>query len=563
MTKRERLQFLSVWLLLGLLPLFIRPLWEPDETRYAEIPREMLATGDWLSPRLQGLLYFEKPPLQYWLSAASMKLFGLNAVAARLPLALASALAMWAAWRLAWRMGARRPVWAAVMASACMLGFITGQLLTLDALFTAFLLAALAAAIEAVTARAEAYAEGRPALGWTLLAFAALAAAMLTKGLAGPVILGGVLLFSLPVAWGDPPVRRAVLRVGFHPAGWALFAALAGPWFWLVDRAHPGHAAYFFIHEHFARFSSNVHSRQGSSNPLLDKFYFIGVLAVGLLPWLSMAALGLKRGLLFVRRASGPVLQGATLRRWTVAAVWWSALWPFLFFTLSGSKLPPYVLPCIVPMMVLACVFEQEGEEPASLRRVAVELLVLALVLMAAAVLFREDVDGEGWAFAAGLAYGLLGLWALRPVGLDANRWIAALAGCFLLLAHAGDRAVSLDKDPGPMVRLAPPNAQWISYGIHFHGLPFHARQRVAVVAGTGELADGRARAGEAERGRWIPEHPEDLLPLARRMRAEHPERPVMALAKARDWDQAPAAARAAFRERHRRHDMVLLELDD
>ena len=84
MTRRERTYLLVLWFFLGLLPLLVRPLWEPDEGRYAEIPREMLATGDWLTPRLNGVLYFEKPPLQYWLSAISMKLFGLNGAAARL-----------------------------------------------------------------------------------------------------------------------------------------------------------------------------------------------------------------------------------------------------------------------------------------------------------------------------------------------------------------------------------------------------------------------------------------------------------------------------------------------
>ncbi|NTV76298.1 MAG: phospholipid carrier-dependent glycosyltransferase, partial [Holophaga sp.] len=86
----------------------MRPLWEPDEARYAEIPREMLASADWLTPRLNQVLYFEKPPLQYWLSAISMKAFGLHAFAARLPLALATLITLWCAWKLATRLGARQ-----------------------------------------------------------------------------------------------------------------------------------------------------------------------------------------------------------------------------------------------------------------------------------------------------------------------------------------------------------------------------------------------------------------------------------------------------------------------
>ena len=155
MTRRERSTLLGLWFFLGLLPLLIRPLWEPDEGRYAEIPREMLASGDWLTPHLNGVLYFEKPPLQYWLSALSMKLFGLSGAAARLPLALASGLMLWAAWRLAKRLGAREPLWAAFMAATGLLAFILGQLLTLDALFSAFLVAALAALVEAVAQRRE------------------------------------------------------------------------------------------------------------------------------------------------------------------------------------------------------------------------------------------------------------------------------------------------------------------------------------------------------------------------------------------------------------------------
>jgi len=237
LTKKERSTLLWIWVFLGLLPLFLRPLWEPDEARYAEIPREMLAAGDWLTPRLNHVLYFEKPPLQYWLSALSMKAFGLNAVAARLPLALATFIGLWCAWKLAQRLGARQAFWAPFMAGTALLGFVCGQILTLDALFSAFQVLALVAGIEAVAARFE----GDQGTGWSLLAFGALALAMLTKGLAAPVLVGGVLLCSLPFAWSSPRARpRASASRQHVPWTWRYgflseMPSASSSWAWRKD----------------------------------------------------------------------------------------------------------------------------------------------------------------------------------------------------------------------------------------------------------------------------------------------------------------------------------------
>jgi 4-amino-4-deoxy-L-arabinose transferase-like glycosyltransferase len=167
LTKKDRSALLWTWFFLGLVPLFLRGLWEPDEARYAEIPREMLAAGDWLTPRLNHVLYFEKPPLQYWMSAASLKLFGLHPFAARLPLAVATLVTLWCAWKLSVRLGARQGFWAAFMAGTALLAYVCGQILTLDALFSAFQVLALVLGIEAVGARFE----GRNAFGWSLGAF--------------------------------------------------------------------------------------------------------------------------------------------------------------------------------------------------------------------------------------------------------------------------------------------------------------------------------------------------------------------------------------------------------
>ncbi|HEY3401294.1 MAG TPA: glycosyltransferase family 39 protein [Geothrix sp.] len=551
MTRRERTSLLVLWFFLGLLPLLVRPLWEPDEGRYAEIPREMLAAGDWLTPRLNGVLYFEKPPLQYWLSAISMKLFGVNGAAARLPLALASGLMIWAAWRLAKRLGARDPLWAPFMAATGLLAFLVGQLLTLDALFSAFLVAALAAFVEAVAQRKE----GRNGLGWTLTAFVFLAGAMLTKGLAQVILMGGILVFSLPFTWRDPALRRAVLRTAFDPLGWLLYLVLVVPWFWAVNRANPGHAQFFFIHEHFTRFLTHEHARQGSDNWLLDKLYFLGILAVGLLPWLSAVAVGLKRTWTFLK-GRGP--QGADhLGRWTVGVTAVAFLWPLAFFSLSGSKLPPYILPVLVPLLTLACTFEREGEEPAALRRMGWELMVLGLIFLAAAPIFHKELGGPGWLIALGAAFAGLGLWARRPRGLTGPRLRAAMGAALWLLVIAGQSAAGPGKSVARLARSAPKNAQWISYGTYFQGLPFYAHTRAVVVAGTGELAYGRDHLG-AEAQRWFNEDARALGSAADRMKQEDPSRPVLVMAKVSNWKSLGPEEKARWEEVARSQSAVV-----
>lgn len=543
MNRKERWQFFLTWLGLGLLPLFLRPLWEPDEARYAEIPREMLALGDWLTPRLNFVLYFEKPPLQYWLSALSMKIFGHHAVAARAPLALATFISMGAAYLLAMRLGARRPIWAAFMAATTVLGFISAQILTLDALFSAFFVASLALAAEAVAARYE----GRSPLGWTLGAFAAVALGLLTKGLAAPVLLGGILVGSLPFAWEDRRLRNAVLRVFFDPLGWLLFLSLSVPWFWLVEKANPGHARFFFIHEHFARFTTHVHARKGANNPIFDKLYYVGVLLVGLLPWFSATLVGLRRGWRFAWRSKGPKIEGAPLHRWLVAFTVMAFAVPLLFFSASGSKLAQYILPVFVPLAALACALEYEDEEGRALRRHGWELLALGTIFAFATPFLLKNPAGLPWVMGLGVGFLLLAFWAFRPVGLTANRWMAALGLLMLLVSLAAKKTLERDKSTYAMIRRAPAEAQWISAGYYYQAIPLQTGRRVIVVGGTGELAFGRNRLPQDERNRWFYEDLQSLNRVARQLRAAEPNRPVWALIDCDGWESLDPSDQGAW----------------
>ncbi|HEX9080815.1 MAG TPA: glycosyltransferase family 39 protein, partial [Holophagaceae bacterium] len=520
MTRRERWTLILIWLGLGLLPLFMRPLWEPDEARYAEIPREMLATGDWLTPRLNGVLYFEKPPFQYWLSAISMRLFGVHGWAARLPLALASGLLIWAAWRLARRLGARRALWAPFMAATGLLGFMVGQILTLDALFSALVVVALLATLEAVAARME----GRPSTAWTLGAFVLISAAFLTKGVAALALLGPALVGSLVFVKARPGLKKAVLATAFSPWGWLLATVLTAPWFIAVDRVNPGHAWFFFIHEHIARFATHEANRQGSNNWFLDKLYFLGVLGLGLLPWLSASVVGLSRAWSFLKPA-GPRAEDGGYARWAVGTTLLFIAWTLVFFSLSGSKLPPYILPVVVPIAALACVFEREGEEGRALARMGKELGVLALVFLAAGLAFSRDLSGGlSWILGLAAAYAFLALWAHRPGSLTGAGWkvltgprlMVGLGAILWVLLLAAQATAGPGKSVADLVKRAPGDAQWISFGSYHQGIPFYARTRCVVVAGTGELVYGRDHLG-ADRDRWFNEDPAALDGVADR----------------------------------------------
>ena len=270
----------------------------------------------------------------------------------------------------------------------------------------------------------------------------------------------------------------------------------------------------------------------------MDKLYFVGFLAVGLLPWLSATLVGLKRTWTFLR-GKGPQAQDH-LARWTVGLAAMGFLWPLVFFTFSGSKLPPYILPVIVPLAALACAFERQGEEPAALGRMGKELMALGGLFLLASVFFRDHLTGLPWLTLLGAAFVGLGVWAHRPRGLSGPRLMASYGAALWLLLVAAQVTAGPGKGVADLVRQSPADAQWISYDVYFQGLPFYARTRVVVVAGTGELAFGRDRL--ADPGRWFNEDPAALGAVADRMKAEQPDRPVLVMAKVSIWKTLGAA---------------------
>ena len=369
-TRNHRL-ILPVWLWAALALLWFgllgyRALIHSDEGRYAEIAREFLVTGDWITPRLDGLRYFEKPPMQYWLTVIAYHLFGVNEAAARLWTALAGFLTIVTTAFTARKLwGARAGAMTALVSAGTTWLIANGHLLTLDMGLTFFLTVALCAFLLAVQDGPSESARQR----WMWLAWAAMAGAMLSKGLIGLIIPGGAFVFYSIATFPNRAISRIQhWRVMRYLSGPLVFLLLAAPWFVAVSLRNPGFAYFFFIHEHFERFLTHEAHREG---PI---WYFIPQLLGGLLPWTTLLPSAIRSG-----------LAGDDGKRFgnTAFLLAWSGF-VFVFFSVSGSKLPSYILPMFPALaMLLGRHLAQPG---ASLRwHLIIPMVIwLALAILAA-----------------------------------------------------------------------------------------------------------------------------------------------------------------------------------
>jgi len=304
------------------------PLIDPDEGRYAEIPREMLEQGDFITPTLNYVKYFEKPPLLYWLNAASFKLSGLTEQAARLPSALCGLLTILATYLIARRLYGRRTALIAALILGTSVGFVLqSRIILTDMLLTFCLTAALGAFVIASQREGR---RGTPLPWYAFYLFCALA--VLAKGLIGIVFPAGIIFFYLLL--GGRWKLLGEMRIA---TGLVLFLAIAAPWFVAVSLKNPEFARFFFIHEHFERFTSTVHGRY---QPL---WFFLPVLAATMLPWSFFIPGALRRA--WRDRHHDDNQAGLYLLIWAVLI--------FLFFSKSNSKLVPYILPIFPPLAIL------------------------------------------------------------------------------------------------------------------------------------------------------------------------------------------------------------------
>jgi 4-amino-4-deoxy-L-arabinose transferase-like glycosyltransferase len=474
-----------------------------DEGRYAEIAREMLVNGNWIVPRYNGYLYFEKPPLQMWATALTFQVFGLGEWQARLWTGLTSFFSILLVGFTVYKVwGIRAGTITALVLASSPLWIIGGHFNSLDMGIAFFMSAALCSLILALHATEK----SREEQLWMLTCWAMMALSVLSKGLIGIVLPGLVLIiYSITGKDSHSWKRMYWLRGAFT------FFLITTPWFVLIAHQHASFIDFFFIHEHFERFTKNEHQRSAPWH------FFIPLILIGILPWL----LHLPRALLIGFKSR----QGHSN---SFKPLWLCFTWVIcitVFFSLSNSKLPGYIFPVIPALAILMgysiwLLIENNHQlNPLGIKIWIIQLLIFEVIFLIGLFFVPkiastgEVYEAQGYATYAkiigvSLLIGLLGCFlawiyrknAIKSILLFSNTMIVVS-----LTAGTGHEIVGrvlsgydLALKAKPVILKDDP-----LYGVRMldHTVPFYLEHPLIMVDFKDELAFGISQEPE----KWIP----------------------------------------------------------
>ncbi|NQE48596.1 glycosyltransferase [Herbaspirillum rubrisubalbicans] len=490
--------FLLVWFwMLG-----ARVLVPTDEGRYAEMAREMVATQDWITTRLNGIKYFEKPPLQTWMNAITFELFGLGEWQARLWTGLCGLLGIGLAAYTGSRVfNGRVGFYAALVLASSFFWAGMGHINTLDMGLSGMMTIALCALLMAQ--RDGVSREGQR--NWMLLCWAGMALAVLSKGLIGIVLPGAVLVLYTLFARDWAIWKRLHLVKGL-----LLFFAICTPWFVAVSLRNPEFPQFFFIHEHFQRFTTKIHSRTG------PWYYFIPILVLGIIPWLGVFFQSLWKGTREQRDTAGyNSLNGGRFQPKRLLLVW--AVFIFVFFSISDSKLPSYILPIFPALALLIACYLEEADYKALAW--AGSLVALPSAVALAFIPRVPELAKDAYSlpliqahipylYAGALIFFIGGIAAIRLARQHKDWAVTALAttafvaGQLLMLGHdpQGRYSAGVDYVPALQAELKPETPIYL-VGRYEQALPFYLRRTMILVEHADEMEFGLKQEPQL----WLP----------------------------------------------------------
>ena len=504
-------------------------LFDPDEGRYAEIPREMIASGNWITPTLNHVKYFEKPPLFYWLVGGSFKVFGLSEWAARLVPALCALLGLFLTYALARRMfGRRTGTLSALVLATTLFWPAMARSLVIDMLLSVALFAASAfwwLGHTETTSRRRLY----------FLAFwFALAMAFLSKGPVAMLLTGASIGIYLALCRQWKAVRAMQWAAGF-----LLFAVLVAPWFVLVARHNPEFNHYFWWGQNVARFLGI-----GKNREHVEPFtYFFTFLPLLFFPWTFLVPAALWVGIKKVWPARGQTHNSAQRAGIYLLC---NAAFVVLFFSASTGKLVTYILPSFPPLAILMAAYldwmlrqqtlrqQMSGQRREVWRRslqIGSTLLsallgiigIVAILLASSTRLVHSLSKTEAKMAALGLSHAMvlgmgivLLLWA---TAIAVSTWkrreralIASISGGFIVFFLS---VLSLLCVVAPNFMVQPllsyirpglqRGATFVMYNSYMQGASFYTQSRLVSIGKEGELEFGISRLSPAERAIWFP----------------------------------------------------------
>jgi 4-amino-4-deoxy-L-arabinose transferase-like glycosyltransferase len=491
--------FIPLLLYVVLLP--FTPLMEPDEGRYSAIPSAMNVSGDYVTPRLKAAVYFEKPPLAYWATAIAFRIFGENEFSSR----LFTALCAWGCIILTYRMGiffhdTRTGLYAAAVLTTFLYHAAIGRINILDMPLAFFVCIAIWSGFRYFFTAME----KRKIQLYLLYVYSALA--FLAKGLIGTIFPFGVLIVWLIISrrWRDTFTL-------FSPIGIVFFAAITIPWLILVQQANPDFFRFFFIQEQLLRYATRMHDRY---QPV---YFYLPIILAGTLPWCAF----LPEAIRGARKNAGIIFSSVEKR---FLLVWICLI--LIFFSISSSKLIPYIAPIFLPIAVFfGHLFRKYEDEldaaewmSVPLRyRVTVILQALLFIAVLLAPLFPYDyrVDPRNWWPWIAIPF-LLQILILFIPDLVRKRtgkgWFMTIYLLFALflasVTFPAAQYLTPYKSAWPLAQAIkthlPVGVTLYQYGISLYGIDFYTGMRTPIIDDIGEVGYGSEQLPPEEKERYF-----------------------------------------------------------